>query len=328
MLRSFLLPLIAVTLVGQTPAPKPTKKPAAAAAKPEVRKDKPLAMINGKPIMESDFFMFLDMAYDPQQRMQIGMAEGAMEQVQEQYLRTRLLEAKARKDGLDKGPAFARKRAMLEMDLLVRALFEREGPKLQEKTQVTDEAVKAFYDKNPDKFKTTETFNARHILIGTKESPAPDAKALSEDEVKAKVAKVQTALKGGTKFEDAAKEFSDDPGSKDKGGLYENINFGAFVPEFEEAVRKQKIGEVGEPVKSPFGYHLIIVEKITPSELQSFEASKDKAKQLVSQERQEQVMKEFLDAIKKEIPYSEGGAVPKAGAKKGKAPVPAVPGSN
>lgn len=234
----------------------------------------------------------------------------------------------ARKDGLDKGPAFARKRAMLEMDLLVRALFDREGPKLQEKTQVSDEAVKAFYDKNPDKFKTAETFNARHILIGSKEGPAPDAKTLSEEELKAKVAKVQAALKGGKSFEDAAKEFSDDPGSKDKGGLYENITFGAFVPEFEAAVRTQKIGEVGEPVKSQFGYHLIRVEKINPSELPNFDASKEKAKQLAQQERQEQVMNEFLDSIKKEIPYSEGGAAPKPGAKKGKTPAPAAPGSN
>jgi peptidyl-prolyl cis-trans isomerase C len=269
--------------------------------------------------------MFLDMAYNPQQRMQIGMVEGAMQQTQDQYLQTRLFEAKARKDGLDKGPAFARKRSMLEMDILVRALFERDGAKLQEKIKVSDEDIKAFYDKNTDKFQSPETFTARHILLSSKESPAPDAKTLSEEELKAKVVKVQDALKGGKKFEDLAKEFSDDPGSKEKGGLYENISFGSFVPEFEVAVRAQKIGEVGAPVKTQYGYHLILVEKLTPGALQTFEAAKEKAQQLATQARQEQVMKEFVDSVKKEIPFTQGPGPEKVGSKQ---PKPAVLGSN
>ena len=344
MFRSLLFPLMTLTLAAQTPAPapEPATAPATAApkpvvkpatpAKPEAPKDKVLARINGKPVLESEFLMFLEMAYNPQQRMQMGMVEGAMEQAQEQYLRTRLLDAKARKDGLDKGPAFAKKRAMMEMDILVRALFDREGAKLQEKIKVSDADVKTFFDKHPDKFKSQETFNARHILISSKESPAPDAKELSEDEVKTKVAKAQEALKGGKKFEDVVKEFSDDPGSKEKGGLYENIAFGSFVPEFEVAVRNQKIGEVGEPVKTQYGYHLILVEKITPSEPQTFEASKEKAQQMATQERQELVMKEFLDAIKKEIPYVEGTGAAKPAVKSvvtnAKQPKPVVPGSN
>jgi peptidyl-prolyl cis-trans isomerase C len=310
----FLLPLLTLALAAQTPAPKPVVKPA---TKPAVKpmappRDAVLARINGKPVFESEFMTFLDMAYNPQQRMQISMAEGGLAQVQEQYLQTRLFEAKARKDGLDKSSSFAKKRAMLETDILVRALFERDGAKLQEKIKVSDDDVKAFYDKNPDKFKSPETFNARHILVSSKEGPAPDAKTLTDEEVKAKVAKIQEALKGGQKFEDAAKAYSDDPGSKDKGGLYENITFGSFVPEFEAAVRAQKIGEIGAPVKTPFGYHIIQVEKLTPSELQPFEAAKEKAQQLATQASQERVMKDFMDAIKKEIPYSEGpGLAPK-----------------
>ena len=336
MLRNLvLLPLMTLTLAAQTPAPTPaTPKPTAAKpavvpavpAKPEVKKDPILARINGKPVLESEFLMFLDMAYNPQQRMQMGMVDGAMQQAQDQYLQTRLFEAKARKDGFDKGPAFARKRAMLETDILVRALFEREGAKLQEKIKVSDEDVKAFYDKNPDKFKTPETFTARHILLSSKDGLTPDAKDLSEEELKAKVLKAQEALKGGKKFEDVAKEFSDDPGSKEKGGLYENIAFGSFVPEFEIAVRAQKLGEVGEPVKSQYGYHLIVVDKLTPSELQPFEAAKEKAQQMATQARQEKVMKDFVDSIKKEIPFVEGTGPGKVTAAKVKVPKPV--GSN
>jgi peptidyl-prolyl cis-trans isomerase C len=267
--------------------------------------DRVLARIDGKPVMESDFLVFLDMAYNPQQRLQIGMAEGAMQQIQDTYLQTRLFEAKARKDGLDQGPAFARKRAMLETDLLVRSLFDRDGAALQEKVKVSDEDVKAYYESHLDLFKTPETFSARHILVGTKDSPTANGKGLTDEQAQAKVAKIQGALKAGKKLKDLTKTNSDDPGSKDKGGLYENIPFGSFTPEFEAAVRQQAVGKVGKPVKTPFGYHLIQVEKITPAKVASFEASKDRAQQMATQAKQEQVMKEFVDSIKKEIPYEE-----------------------
>lgn len=336
MLRNLvLLPLVSLTLAAQTPpppvaAPKPAAKAKAKpAAKPAAPKDVVLARINGRPVMESEFMMFLELAYNSQQRMQMAMTEGALQQVQEQYVQTRLFEAKARKMGLDKGPEFTKKRAMMETDLLVRALFEKVGDKLQEKLKVSDDDVKAYYDKHLDQFKSQETFTARHILLSNKESQAPDAKELTEEALKAKVAKAQEALKGGKKFEDVVKELSDDPGSKDSGGLYEDISFGSFAPEFEAAVRKQKVGEVGEPVKTFFGYHLIKVEKITPSEQQTFEASKEKAQQMASQARQEEVMNDYVASLKKEIPFVLGSGTPqKPGAAKAKQPAPAPAGSN
>lgn len=320
MLRTLLLPLLTLSLVAQAPAPAPTTTAAPAVAEPEVKRteDKPIAHIDGKPVMESDFLMFLDLAYNPQQRMQIAMAEGAMKEVQQTYLQTRLFEAKARKEGLDKDPAFARKRAIMEMDLLVRALFDRDGTALQEKLKLSDQDVKAYYDGHADQFRTPETFSARHILVGTKDSPAANGKGLTEAQAKAKVARIQAALKAGRKLKDLVKANSDDPGSKDKGGLYENIPFGSFQPEFEAAVRAQAPGKVGKPVKTPFGYHLIQVEKISPAKLEPFEASKEKAQQLATQARQEQVMKDFIDGIKKEIPYEEVPETPVAPATGGK----------
>lgn len=320
MLRTLLLPLLTLSLAAQAPAPTAPTTAAPAASEPEVKRteDKAIARIDGKPVMESDFLMFLDLAYNPQQRMQIAMAEGAMREVQQTFLQTRLFEAKARKEGLDKDPAFARKRAIMEMDLLVRALFDRDGAALQEKIKVSDADVKAYYDGHADLFKTPETFTARHILVGTKDSPAANGKGLTDAQAKAKVARIQAALKAGRKLKDLVKVNSDDPGSKDKGGLYENIPFGSFQPEFEAAVRAQALGKVGQPVKTPYGYHLIQVEKINPVKLEPFEASKEKAQQLATQARQEQVMKEFVDAIKKDIPFEEIPETPAAPAAGGK----------
>ena len=105
---------------------------------------------------------------------------------------------------------------------------------------------------------------------------------------------------------------------------YENIQFGSFIPEFEAAVRKQRIGEVAEPVKSQFGYHLIVVDKITPSEQKSFDTSKEEVQQMAARDRQEQVMEEFLTGIKKEIPF----LVITQAAKKGKNPKPSIVGND
>jgi parvulin-like peptidyl-prolyl isomerase len=65
-------------------------------------------------------------------------------------------------------------------------------------------------------------------------------------------------------------------------------------------------------VKSPFGYHLIQVEKITPATPQTFEAAKDTAKQQAASERQEKVMEDYMKAAKAETGYVEGSAAPKA----------------
>ena len=91
--------------------------------------------------------------------------------------------------------------------------------------------------------------NVRHILVAT------EAEAI----------KVIDRLNKGEKFEDLAKELSTDPGSKDKGGLYENIEPGTFVPEFDKAMFQDlKPGETTKtPVKTQFGYHVIRLESLT-----------------------------------------------------------------
>jgi len=299
--------------------PEPVQAPAkAVAAKP--KEDKVLARINGQVIRESDFDMYVGLAYNDQQRMQIAMVQGAREQLQNQFLQAKLLEAKARKEHLDAGGEYAKRRSFMEMDILVRALFERDGEALRKQLDLKDEDFKAYYENHKDRFQTKETFDARHILIGVKGSPAAGDKGLTDEEAKAKVAKLQAELKAGKKFDDLAKEYSDDPGSKEKGGLYENIAFGSFTPEFEEAVRKQPAGQVGEPVKTSFGYHIIQVEKITPSHVPPFEEVKAEVQKAATQERQEKVMKVYIDAAKKEIPYIDG---PEAA----KAPAPARKGA-
>lgn len=123
-------------------------------------------------------------------------------------------------------------------------------------TNVTADEARAFYDENPEQFAQPETATARHILIGFDPADSEEAKA----EKKAKAEKVREQLVAGGDFVALAAAESDDPGSKDKGGVY-TFPRGQMVPEFEEASFTQNIGDIGPLVETRFGYHIIKVDE-------------------------------------------------------------------
>ncbi|TCW53335.1 foldase protein PrsA [Bacillus thuringiensis] len=133
-----------------------------------------------------------------------------------------------------------------------------------------------------------------------KDNYKPEIKAshiLVKDEATAK--KVKEELGQGKSFEELAKQYSEDTGSKEKGGDLGFFSAGKMVKEFEDAAYKLKKDEVSEPVKSQFGYHIIKVTDIKEPE-KSFEQSKaDIKKELVAKKMQDG---EFMnDLMMKEI---------------------------
>ena len=333
MFRNALITLTAAVLVAQTPAPEvnkvkapapalevkkaaEAKKPAALAPKAEAKveakkEDMVLATVAGRLVRESDFELFLSLALNPQQRAQVGMVQGAKDPYRKQFLDTKVMQAAARKQGLDKSPEFRKKMELMEMQVLVQELLQRDGEALKAKLAVDEAEVKAYFEKNADQFKTPGTFNARHILVAIKAPGAPEGtKGFTEAEAKVRVGLAAKALAEGKTWDVVAKEFSDDPGSKDKGGLYENIANGSFVPEFEAAVLKQELGKVGEPVKTNFGFHLIQAEKRNAAEAPVFEKVKDQVQKKAQALKQESVFQAYVDGLKKDVGYSVGEGAP------------------
>jgi len=146
--------------------------------------------------------------------------------------------------------------------------------------------------------------------VGIKGSPKAKEDAPTEEGAKARIALAAKALEEGKTWEAVAKEFSDDPGSKETGGLYENITYGSFVPEFDAAVRSQELGKVGAPVKTAFGFHLIQVEKRNAPELPPFEKAKEQAQQKAQAARQDEVFQAYVEGLKKEVGFQDGTAAP------------------
>jgi len=273
------------------------------------KEDKILAQVADRPVFESEFELFLSLVLNPQQRMQIGNVQGGKDPYRKQFLDTKVMQAAARKQGLDKKPDFRPKMDHMEMQVLVQALLERDGVALRSEITVDEMDAKAYFEKHQNQFKIPESYTARHILVALRASNAPkNAKGWTEDEAKARIALAARALADGRGWEVVAKEFSDDPGSKEKGGLYERIAYGSFAPEFEEAVRKQQLAHVGAPVKTKYGWHLILVEKRIAAEEPLFEMVKEKVQQNIKAAKQEEIFQSYIDGLKKDVGFEEGEA--------------------
>ncbi len=304
MLRASLISLIALGAVAQEPAKAPTPAPASAVPAPIPAAPKPedvvLAKIGGESITEADFqaaFRLLGQ----QEQMQVLMVQGGKDEFVKRMAESKLLSVKAKRMELDKTPSYLRALERTKDDLLAREFLTKEGEALQKKLIVSEADVKAYHDSHPERFKQPELASVRHILVAVKQGDAPSG--LTDAEAKARIAKIQAELKKGAKFEALVKTYSDDPGSKENGGLYADADPSGWVPEFGAAARTQPIGKVGGPVKTMFGYHLIKVESRKPARQLPFEEAKGPAEKMAQQERQVAVWNELMDGLRKEIPF-------------------------
>ncbi|OAM52947.1 peptidylprolyl isomerase [Methylovorus sp. MM2] len=140
--------------------------------------------------------------------------------------------------------------------------------------QVTDQEVKQEFEKNASKFQGDEQRQASHILIGFGVSATPETKQAAKKKAQEILAEVKQSP---TKFAELAKKYSQDPGSKDKGGDLGAFGRGMMVKPFEDAVYSMQPGQVSDLVESEFGYHIIKLTGIT-GQAQSFDAVKAQLK--------------------------------------------------
>jgi peptidyl-prolyl cis-trans isomerase SurA len=107
------------------------------------------------------------------------------------------------------------------------------------------------------------TISFRQIVI------APHASPQAKARTRAQADSIVLELRRGADFATAARRFSQDPGSKDQGGSLNWFRRGVMVPEFERVAFSLKPGVVSDPVESPFGFHIIQVERVQPGEVQA-----------------------------------------------------------
>ena len=138
-------------------------------------------------------------------------------------------------------------------------LMEQMQRVLASRVNINHRDVEAFRAAHVDTMPTT--IFASLILLTVK----PDSNALAE--VLRKIETVQVRIEAGDDFAELARTYSDDPGSKAEGGYLDCFGTGVLVPEFERAAFALKPGEISAPVRTQFGYHLILLHEKREDEL-------------------------------------------------------------
>jgi parvulin-like peptidyl-prolyl isomerase len=193
----------------------------------------------------------------------------------------------ARKRKLDESAEVKQMMAIQGDTFLANALAKR----ISDDTHFTELDLRSYYDANKGEF---EEAKGSHILIRFKGSTVPlkpNEKDLTDAEALAKAQDIRKQILAGADFATLAKAESDDPSSAVKGGELGTFKHGQMVGPFDTAAFALPLGQVSEPVRTQFGYHII---KITSRDSKTFDESKPQ----IEKELKPKLAKESLEQIK------------------------------
>ena len=185
--------------------------------------------------------------------------------------------------------------------------LELDASTLDSAIEVDEQALQALYEQQSAKYVIPEERHARHILVGL----LPDADETATAAALEKSRDIVARLDAGESFEALAKELSDDPGSAASGGDLGFFGRGMMTPEFEDAVFALQKGERSQPVKSPFGFHIIELVDIKPEVVTPLAEVRDElVDQLLAEERSQLFYERYetLSSLAFELPDSLQGA--------------------
>lgn len=256
--------------------PQPETKDA-----PKADPEKVLAKVADREIREKDIDQVIRMM-GPQGAMMYDNPQGRRA-VLDELVSMHLFALKGAEEKLDQTPEFKTAVETFRNQSLARAAIDAS---LKDVT-VSDEEAKKFYDEHPDQFTQPERVHVRHVLISDDVTSA-DA-----------IAKIQADLKAGVSFDEVAKSRSLCPSAAQGGDLGE-VSKGQMVPEFEAAAFALKNpGDLSEPVKTQFGWHIIRLEGRTPSSVEPFDTVKPQLVQYLTNEKKGEAFKNAVEGLKK-----------------------------
>jgi peptidyl-prolyl cis-trans isomerase D len=170
---------------------------------------------------------------------------------------------------------------------------------MRRNVQVSDDQLKVQYQNNIQQYQVPNRVHAEHILfmtVGKTDAEVDEIKKNAEDVLK-------QAKKGG-KFEDLAKKYSEDPGSKEKGGDLGWITQGQTVPEFEKTAFGLDKGQISDLVKTQYGFHIIKVLEKETARTKTFDEVKDSLRAPMQLQQADQQAADAADRLAKAIRQS------------------------
>ena len=186
-------------------------------------------------------------------REQLEVSEDELrEAVDEAVRRSGLPRAEFEKELRGQGLSWEAFRRELRDQLLVQRVVRR---RVGARVSVTDDEVEAYLKANRETFETVLTYRARHIAVLAN----PPDKEESWERAQAKIAEIRQHLQAGEAFAEVVRKFSEDP-SAEHGGDLGTLRRGELAPLFERAILALSVGEMSEPIRSPQGIHLFLLE--------------------------------------------------------------------
>jgi len=155
-----------------------------------------------------------------------------------------------------------------------------------------DEELRRRYEADKGRFGEPERRQVRHILVSVASS-TEDGEAQARDAIAA----ARERILAGEGFAEVAEEFSEDPESAERGGLLGEIEAGMMDQAFETAAFNLSEGEVSEPIRTPFGYHIIRVDEILPASIQPFGEVREMLAEEAAKERYESIYYDWAERL-------------------------------
>ena len=300
--RSLLLFGAATCLLGQTPPPKTTAPPPMPQVKmevenvtpklPEVPPDRVIITVGDVKVTAAQFDKLID-SLQPQYRT---VARGTgRRQFADNVVQMLTLAQEAQRRKLTETSDYKTKAMFQSANLMASVLVDQLGKDVQ----VSESDLRQYYAEHKAEF---DQVHARHILIrfqGSQVELRPGTKDLTDAEALAKAQEIRKKIQGGLDFAELAKLESDDVGSGANGGELGSFRHGQMMPAFEEAAFALKVNDVSEPVKTPYGYHVI---QVLSHDSKSFEDVKADLENRLKPEKTQKAITKAIEDLQKANP--------------------------
>jgi parvulin-like peptidyl-prolyl isomerase len=269
---------------------------------------KTIATVDGQKISLQEFNAELDKI--PMNMKIVVASQSGKRDFLDRLIVKKLLLDEAKKDNIEKTKDFQDRLSDIREQLLIESLLKN---KVTAEAKFSDEDLQKYYDAHKEEFKKGQEIQTRQIVVKTEQ----EAK-----ELQARIAK-------GEDFAELAKRYSIDPSAKTTGGDIGYHAKGTLIPEFEEAAFKlTKVGQVTPPVKTQLGYHIIKLEGVKTGDYVPFPEVKEFIRQKMTQEKQTDVLKKYIEDLKKNAKIVVNEEVLKEDVKKVEAPSAKIDGQS
>lgn len=235
--------------------------------------NKVLAKVNGKEILLSDVYNLMSAMPD---RDRFNNEEG-VKALADELVNQELILEDAKKREIDKEKQFQDELDLVKDNMLKNYAMQ----KILNQVQIDDKELENYYNENKESLFNSSTYTASHILVDSLDK----AKEVLEE------------INNGLDFAEAAKKYSIDP-SKENGGSLGTFPKGVMVKEFQDGLDSIEVGQISEPVKSQFGYHIIKLDD-KKEEDNSFETIRDQVKATYEMKKRQEKYLEVVNQLLK-----------------------------